>query len=294
MKSLFVLTFLLFSTVSFATTYPVIRPGTPFSGSRFFTPNDSLKHTSVVILHGSEGGSEHYSDAEANILATQGYAVLQLCYFDCNRGLTGPRESLLGIEVTKVLDAVAWLRAQSLSNGKVVVYGFSRGAELSMITGSLPTTQTNRPNAIIAHAPSDVFVGPFNWSWRDPACWLCKRGIGKCSETSPKSDYQWNPGCGASDPNKVDHSKSAWLISGLSIPARTRIEIEKFEAPILITVGDKDEVWPADQTRRLESTLKTAGRKPEVHYFPGAGHSFRGSDEINRRLLVLEFLKRVP
>lgn len=122
------------------------------------------------MLHGSEGGSEHYSDAEANILATQGYAVLQLCYFGCNRGLTGPRQSLLGIEPTKVLDAVAWLRAQSLSNGKVIVYGFSRGAELSMIIGSLPTTQANRPSAIIDLAgPNRSRICDKIWTKKGPS-----------------------------------------------------------------------------------------------------------------------------
>lgn len=293
MKSYFALLFFLFSAAACASTYPVIRPQTPFSGSRFFAPNDSAKHTSIVMLHGSEGGSEH-SDSEASILATQGYAVLRFCYFDCNRGLTGPRESLLGVEATKVLDAVAWLRARPQSNGKVVVYGFSRGAELALIIGGLPMTQNNRPSAIIAHSPSDVFVGPFSWSWREPACWLCTAGIGKCSAVSPKSAYEWNPACGPNDPRKIDRTVSAWLVSGKSIPDRTRVEIEKYEGPLLITVGDNDEVWPVDQTKRIETTLKASGRKPEIHYFVGAGHGFRGKDEINRRLLVLDFLGRVP
>lgn len=287
MKLLFIL--FCFSVSSFASTYPVLNLPSPFSGSRFYTPNDDKKHTSILMLHGSEGGSEPYLDVEANILATQGYKVLVFCYFDC---APGPRETLKNVEVTNILNAIAWLRSRTSSNGKVVVYGFSRGAELTMIVGSLATTLANRPDALIAHSPSDVFVPPFNKGWHDPVCWLCKAGIGQCSSGSANSDYQWNPSCGPDDPNKMDFSKSAWLVSGINVVAGARIEIEKYKGPILITVGSADEVWPVDQTKRIESTLKAAGQSPEIHYFPNAGHIFRGRNEISRREMVLDFLQR--
>ncbi|MBK9324447.1 MAG: dienelactone hydrolase family protein [Bdellovibrionaceae bacterium] len=81
---------------------------------------------------------------------------------------------------------------------------------------------------------------------------------------------------------------------GKNISAGTRIEIEKYDGPILITVGENDEVWPVDQTRKIEATLKTANRKPEIHYFSGQGHNFRGAAEIDRRNLVTDFTQRIP
>ncbi|MDO9182182.1 MAG: dienelactone hydrolase family protein [Bacteriovorax sp.] len=294
MKILLILIITLISLRSFASTFPVVRSITPFSGSRFYLPNNSNKHTSIVMLHGSEGGSERYADMEANVLATQGYAVLVLCYFDCNRISSLPKQTLTNIEATIVLDAVRWLRTQSLSNNKVVFYGYSRGGELSIITGSLDMTADNRPNGIIAHSPSDVFVGPWNGGWKEHACWLCTAGINKCSEKSPKSDYQWNPLCGINnDKNKMDFTKSSWLISGINILVKKRIEIEKYDGPILITVGEKDEVWPVDQTKRIEKTLKDAGKKPEVHYFAKEGHSFLWDAELKRKEMVLDFLQRI-
>jgi dipeptidyl aminopeptidase/acylaminoacyl peptidase len=89
-------------------------------------------------------------------------------------------------------------------------------------------------------------------------------------------------------------AKSAWRINGINIPNFKRIEIEKYDSPVLITVGEKDEVWPVEQTKNIEKTLRTAGRHPEIHYFPNQGHMFRGADEISRRELVLDFLQRVP
>lgn len=233
-----------------------------------------------------------WTDIEANVLATQGYSVLVYCYFDCNRLLTGPRQTLAKIEATAVLDAVAWLRAQDRNNGKVVVYGFSRGAELTMIVGSLPTTSQNRPTGLIAHSPSDVFNGPNNWDWYEPACWLCKNGFGTCNDHSPNSDYQWNPACG-DDMTKMNFKDSAWLIHGKSVPAGQRIEIEKYDGPILLTVGEKDAMWPVDQTRRLEKTLREAHRNLEIHYFPKGGHGLEGQDELDRKNYVLHFLERL-
>ena len=194
----------LIATFSYAAPYPISYQKNPFSGSKFYTPNDSNRRTSILILHGSEGGSAPYVDLEGTVLAMQGYNILTYCYFDCNRRLNGPRQTLKDIEVTTILDAIAWLRVQHQSNGKVVVYGFSRGAELTMIIGSLITSSSNRPDGLIAHAPSDSFNGAWNWDWKEPACWLCKKGIGFCSANSPTSEYQWNPACGPNDPAQID------------------------------------------------------------------------------------------
>ncbi len=281
---------LFLSTSVFAGPYPVITQRNPFA-SPFYVPNDANKHPSIIMLHGSEGGSEPFIDAEANILATQGYAVMTYCYFDCDRGLTGPRQTLKNVEVTKILEVVSWLRSQSQSNGWVAVYGFSRGAELTMITGSLETTISNKPSVLVAHSPSDVFNVSWNWSWREPSCWLCRKGVGQCSEGSPETSYQWNPSCGPDDPSTLDPTKSAWKIAGRDVPSLKRIEVEKFDNPILITVGEKDEVWPVEQTRRIETTLKAAKRNPEVHYFPDQGHVFRGKAEVSRREMVLNFFR---
>jgi len=65
-------------------------------------------------------------------------------------------------------------------------------------------------------------------------------------------------------------------------------------AQSLITVGEKDDVWPVDRTKRIEATLKEAGKKLQIHYFPDEGHGFRWKTEIIRREMVLDFIQRVP
>lgn len=278
-----------------AGAYPLTFEATPFVGSGLVSPNDTNKHTMILMLHGSEGGSRRSLSGEANLLATMGYGVMTYCYFDCNRGLTGPRQTLQNIELTRVQAAIRWLRKNPAGNGKVVVYGFSRGAELTMILGSLTSTPETHPSALIAHSPSDVYNGAYNWDWSEPACWICKLGEGQCTEKSKETDYRWNPSCNPeNDFNKIDFTKSAWLFNGVPISTGMPIAIEKYDGPIMITVGAKDTVWPFEQTQRLEEKLKKFGRSPEVTYFPDADHGFYGTDELKRRDLVLDFLKRVP
>jgi dienelactone hydrolase len=289
-RALLLLTLTVMWSFAMAATYPLEKIETPFVGSRLYTAATADLKTSIVILHGSEGGSSYNGDPEAMMLSMLGYRVLLFCYFDCGRGMTGPRQTLRDVNAEDVLAAVEWLRGLPGGNGKVVVYGFSRGAELAMIVGSLTFTSVNRPDALVAHAPSDLFTGPFNWDWMEVACWLCRDGTACAVE----DDFDWNPRCGPDDPRKIDHEIAAFKVGGKSIATGTRIEIEKYEGPILITVGEKDEIWPASQTHNIDKTLRAAGRTPEIHYFPEGGHGLRGADEIRRVNLLLDFLERVP
>ena len=299
------LSFLLFGPAlcaaqSAGNDYPAFRELHPFPYSRYFIPNPNTpaaqeSRTSILMLHGSEGGSVPYIESEATILATQGFSVLVFCYFDCGRGLTGPRQTLKDIDTATVTRAIAWLRSQPSSNGNVVLYGFSRGAELALVIASRSGAPNEEvPTAVIAHSPSDLFNSSWNWSWRDPACWLCRRGAGQCRDNAPRSEFQWNPACGPDDETRMDFSQSAWLIDGQPVRAGTRIPIERYQGPILITVGEQDTTWPVDQTRRIEHTLRAAGRQPQVHYFPEAGHVFGYQDENLRRQIVFDFLRTLP
>ena len=59
-----------------------------------------------------------------------------------------------------------------------------------------------------------------------------------------------------------------WEWHGIPPRNNTRIEIEKFAKPVLITCGDKDEVWESARTRRIKATLKKGGRAPRSIFLP--------------------------
>lgn len=272
------------------TEYSIRWPRNPFfnRNAHYFAPAKEGRYPTIIMLHGSEGGAIHNRDSEATILAQLGYNVLTYCYFSC--GSEGGY--LAGVEVRDLIRAVQTMRALPENNGKIILYGFSRGAELALIAASLATGKLDRIDAVIAHSPSDIFNKPYISDWTSKRCFVCKSGPGTCSlYYDTRNQRVWDKNCGF-DPLK-DETASAWQIDGKTIPWGTKIEIEKYSGPILMTVGEKDEVWPSAQTHRLEEALKAAGRAAEVHYFPNGGHGFRNEDELNRRNLIIEFLKKI-
>ena len=214
--------------------------------------------------------------------------MLAYCYFDCGRAPQALPATLKNVEVSKVLDAVAWLRQQSFSDGKVALFGFSMGAELALIVGTLEGGG-REPNALIAHSPGEFFDPPFNPNWVKPSCWTC---IGQCSTKAPQRpdpNFAWHPQCGGDTPATLDYEKSGWLIHGMATASGTRIPIEKFAGPILLIQGEEDKAWQGrGQTRDIEASLKKSGKSPTTYYFPGAGHDFAGTADMGCEMRLVQ------
>jgi dienelactone hydrolase len=272
----------------------VITESTPFVGSKLFRVNDGRRHLSLILLHGSKGGSDPEFAWYARLWAKLGYSVLAYCYFDCNRKPNALPASLKNIETSKVLDAVEWLRHQPFSDGKVAVFGFSMGAEMALIVGSLEGGQ-RLPDVLIAHSAGQFFDPPFNPNWVKPSCWTC---TGHCKTKAPQDpdpNFAWNPDCGADTPDTLDYAKSGWLTHGMSVPSGTRIPIEKFGGPILLIQGEKDTAWHGrGQTRDIEESLGKFGKSPMTYYFPDAGHDFAGTADMGCEMrLVQAYLRKL-
>ena len=271
-----------------------ITESTPFAGSKLFRPDDGRRHLSLILLHGSEGGSDPEFAWYARLWSKLGYAVLAYCYFDCDRTGDALPASLKNVETSKVLDAVGWLRRQPFNDGKVAVFGFSMGAEMALIVGSLERGQ-GAPDALIAHSPGQFFDPPFNPNWVKPSCWTC---IGHCKTKAPRGpdpNFKWHPYCGADTPDTLDNAKSGWLTYGKSVPSGTRIPIEKFDGPILLIQGENDTAWHGrGQTHDVEASLEKSGRSPTTYYFPGAGHDFAGTADMGCEMrLVRAYLQKL-
>jgi dienelactone hydrolase len=272
---------------------PVSEP-TPFAGSRLFRPDNARRHLALILLHGSGGGSDPEFAWYARLWARLGYPVLAYCYFDCTREPHAVPGSLNNVETSGVLDAVAWLRRQPFSDGKVAVFGFSMGAELALIVGTLAGDE-REPDALIAHSPGESFDPPFNPNWVKPSCWTC---TGQCKTKAPQDpdpNFTWHPQCGHDAPDTLDLAKSGWLIHGKSVASGTRIPIEKFGGAILLIQGDEDKAWHGrGQTRDIEDSLKKSGKAPTTYYFPGAGHDFAGTADMGCEVqLVRAYLRRL-
>lgn len=301
------LVFLFVFSSAFAQASPdkepkVIELETPFKGSTLFVPNDGKPHPGIVILHGSEGGSLPFYRLEAQLMAAHGYSVLAFCWYNCAQNpITDPMQSIENIDLNKTLEALAWLKASAhVSGKKTALYGFSRGAEQTLILGWRTAVDGKvKPDALAVHAPSDTVVAGLTWAALDTRCWLCSTFDLKCFNGTKDytqwdfANVRWNPACGKMPADPSVNPTNAWLLDGQPVKMNARIEIEKYDKPIFITHGMKDELWEVARSERLKDTLEKAGRAAEVHLFAGEGHNFNKPAENQRHTLILKYFKKV-
>ncbi|MCB0410930.1 MAG: prolyl oligopeptidase family serine peptidase, partial [Bdellovibrionales bacterium] len=125
---------------------------------------------------------------------------------------------------------------------------------------------------------------------------------------------KWNPACGAPPPypeegyrinsestcyatppnpsNSYTYQSWTWRGSHNLIRTHRQIPLELYSGPIFFTHGSDDQLWCVSKAEGMKLRLEDADRKPEVHIFPGEGHSFGNDAEMERKELLLEFLKQ--
>jgi dienelactone hydrolase len=114
----------------------------------FYEPRGAGRHPAVLVLTGSGGGIPPPA-GPAGGLASRGYAVLALAYFNAE----GLPPTLSNIPLEYFGTALNWLAAQpSVDPDRIGVVGGSRGAELALLLGALYP----RLRAVAAFEPSNV------------------------------------------------------------------------------------------------------------------------------------------
>lgn len=243
----------------------IIRRNLPDWGTLYGPPGEG-SFPCIMLLHGSEGGMSGWSHRTAAIFAASGF----LCY--PHRYSTGDNGWNAGqienVEIGRTAKALAALRGSILSNGKVGVYGVSRGAEHALLLASLMAQDCidGQPDAVACLAAPDVVCGAFDArSFRD------------------SGDPGWQP---------WDPAKRAWTWNGRSdalLPS-SPIEIERYAGPLFLAVGMEDRTWSPEMTRRLEERRKAADLPVDAHYYKGQGHVPGCEAENEHHALLLSFL----
>jgi dienelactone hydrolase len=242
-------------------------------GSRLFVREGAAGVPGIVMLHGSEGGSTHFLDEDATRLAEDGSAVLAFCWFGC----PGKPAAILRIPLEDTVAAIEWLRASDpVAGGPVGLYGLSRGAEQSVLLASLV-----RDPAVIAavavHAPSDTVVAAY-----DPETgWSPYETDPRTGEQvfAPAWTWQGEPLYGERD--------------SFSEPG-PRIRVEDYPAPMYLSHGTADDLWPVQRSRNIEAARLAAGLPTETHYWRGEGHILEDPAHVEEFLRTLgEFFARL-
>jgi dienelactone hydrolase len=211
----------------------------------------------ILLLHGSEGALGWLGHREAALFAAHGFLALPFAYsVGGNHWIGG---DIWEADLDRIEAALAGLRAHPLCNGKAGVYGWSRGAEHALLATGLMAAagSPHLPDAVAAHSPPDVVQG----AWRNLFARL------RDPEGGARPPPMWSF---RSDRLRPD--LPAWRWRGRPMDAGAPIPIEAYAGPIFLSVGDQDELWPADMTPRLADRLRAAGRDPEVHVYEGQAH----------------------
>ncbi|MBD8890038.1 alpha/beta hydrolase family protein [Roseibium litorale] len=245
----------------------VIRRLLPDWGTTYGPPDDTPR-PAVLLLHGSEGGLSGWSNCYSAILGASGYLVYPHSY--SAGGNAWNAGSIKDIDLSRTVKALEALRAFPYCNGRVALYGISRGAEHALLvaTGMAKRGLGPLPDAVACLAPPDVVCGAFDArSYRDPG----------------------DPGWQAWDP-----AKRAWNWEGKydDLLPTQEIGVETYPGPLFLAAGMKDTVWSPDMSRRLEQRRLKHNRPVEAHYYENEHHvpGSKGENEHHRRLLG--FLER--
>jgi dienelactone hydrolase len=226
---------------------------TRFPGSRLYVPAGATAGTpAVVLLHGSEGGTDGaiWSTAEA-LSRDAGAVTLALCWFGC----AGTPDRIYHVPLDKVRDAALWLKSLPVvQNAKVGLFGWSRGGEAAVLLGSL-LAATAPFAAVAVHAPSDTVVCAY-----DPA------NDDVLRETHPMTGQS------------VFAPAWSWqgqlLFGELSEPygSGPRIAVEKYPGPLWVSHGVEDSLWEVQRSYNIVAARQKAGLPTETHFWQGEDH----------------------
>ncbi len=261
----------------------VVTQPAEFPGARFATQGGAARRPALIVLGGSEGGS-NAARTSAPLLASQGYAVLGLPYYSPpGWGANGPTppelpalpDSFVDIDLGRLEQARDWLAKQpGVDASRIGVYGVSKGAEFALSAASrMPWIK-----AVAAIVPSDVvWEGWGNqapqpdkrsgFSWKGQALpWVPYEGFGEefagAAQGKPIVIRRPLDKGRAAHPERVEAA---------------RISVEKIAAPVFLLGGGDDQVWDsAGMAQAIAARRAASGLKTVSLVYPHAGHAISG------------------
>jgi dipeptidyl aminopeptidase/acylaminoacyl peptidase len=202
-----------------------------------------------------------YFNADAQFLASRGYAVLQVNFRGSDgrgpRFLTAGYREWGGKLIDDIVDGVKWADAQpEIDAARVCAYGWSYGAYASMMLAV-----------------------------REPSMFRCAVGAGGVYALGQLYDGELIKG----EKHQVnyliktlgDDQAALAAISPVSLAARITV-------PVLLVHGAKDKVAPISHAHQMRAALASAGHPPEWMEMPNEGHGFYDSEHRKQFYQKLE------
>lgn len=218
------------------------------------------KLPAILTLGGSEGGIP-FNKSMMDSLASQGYVVLRLAYFKTD----SLPDELNKIPLEYFENALAFLHQhEAVDKNKIGLLGVSKGAEAALLLAS------KRPEikTVVAHVPSNVV-----WYGLSQNMMEAQSSWTYLDEPIPFMPYG-KPATGWQTSRIADYYEAGFEQHPDKESAAI-IEVEKINAPILLTSGGQDNIWPSEKmAERIMQRLEDNQFPYEKKYlhFPNAGH----------------------
>ena len=244
--------------------------------SIYFPPCGEPQNVALMLLGGSEGGLPNYYDTKG--LTEKGYPCFIVGYFGTEN--TPDRLEMIPLEYFE--EAIREFQSKpEVGDKKIVVWGSSKGGELSLLLAS----RYPQIKGVIAAVPSSVvFQGiggqrVSSWSYH-----------GESIPFVPYIDYDWS---------KIVNAQyvEAYRLSLQQKDAvrQAAIKVENINGPILLLTGKADTMWPSSQMGKMIVERLKANRFPHPYWhfdYDDAGHSLNegymmgGTPEGNRKARI--------
>ncbi|WP_444926032.1 acyl-CoA thioester hydrolase/BAAT C-terminal domain-containing protein [Microbulbifer sp. TRSA002] len=233
--------------------------------ANLYLPKTEKKLPVVIAFGGSEGGLDT-GNANGEMIAPHGVAVLGLAYFK-EKGIS---QTLDQIPMEYFIEAINYLENHPLiDSSKIGVVGGSRGSEAAFLLASMDS----RIKSVVVTTPSKV-------------AWY---GL-----TVPKS--AWTIGGQDIPALGLELDSNAKLLDRFTVALENKTNVNKslfkFEninGPILMISAENDQVWPSFQmSKDIEVYLKSKQFKHKVvhnSYKTGHGFSKETAPEIKKSII---------
>lgn len=228
-----------------------------------YSPNTGKRYPGIILLGGSNGGAIKWM---AKAIASDGFSVLTLPYWK----YPGLPQNLVNIPMEYFIKAIQWIKKQeTVQKGKIGVIGGSRGAELTLLLGSM----VDEFKAIVAWVPAAHLWQGMEFTRLVP-CWIYQ---GKAlpflgSTVSPEELKKFRTGEITSFRQYFE--KDLQRLDPKLIQ-KAAIQVEKIKAPILMVSGTDDQTWPSTEfSEMIISRLKKYHFQYDYKHIKGvnAGH----------------------
>lgn len=253
---------------------PDVEVAEPLEGGSWIESDGMVAHyypaqtdepgPAVLVLGGSEGGLNEAVAWTAAALQDEGYSAVAMSYF----GAPDQPDALTEIDLDQFHQALDWLAQQDeVDPEQLSVYGGSKGAEAALLVAS----QRSDLARVVANVPSHVAWQGLDLQrpWR-----MATAPASSWAQDGQPLAYTAMVMEGPSDEGYAESFRAA-IDQG--VVEESRIDIAAITAPVLLTCGDQDQVWPScPMAHEIEDAAASGGPEVTVLRYPRGGHFVYG------------------